>query len=33
MEKIPSLQLQKLIESKPSRIFEVIKGNGVFTKY
>ena len=32
-EKIPSAQLQKLVDSMPSRIFEVIKANGGSTKY
>ena len=32
-EKIPSVQLQKLIDSMPSQIFEVIKANGGSTKY
>ena len=27
-EKIPSVQLQKIVDSMPSRIFEVIKANG-----
>ena len=33
MGKIPSVQLQKLIDSMPSRIFDVIKANGGYTKY
>ena len=32
-EKIPSGQIQKLVDSTPSRIFEVTKANGGFTKY
>ena len=32
-EKIPSVQLQKLVDSMPSRIFEVIKANDRSTKY
>ena len=32
-EKIPSVQLQKLVDSMPSRIFEVIKANSRSTKY
>ena len=32
-EKIPSVQLQKLVDSTPSRIFEVIKANSISTKY
>ena len=32
-EKIPSAQLQKLVDSMPCRIFEVIKANGGSTKY
>ena len=30
---IPSVQFQKLVDSMPSRIFEVIKANGRSTKY
>ena len=33
MGKIASVQLQKLVDSMPGRIFEVIKGNGGYTKY
>ena len=33
MGKIPSVQLQKLLDSMPNRIFEVIKANGGPTKY
>ena len=33
MRKIPLIQLQKLVYSMPSRIFEVIKANGGSTKY
>ena len=33
MRKIPSVQLQKLIDCMPSRIFEVIKANGGSMKY
>ena len=33
MGKIPSVQLQKLVDSMPSRIFEVIKANGGSSKY
>ena len=32
-EKIPLVQLQKLVDSMPSRILEVNKANGGFTKY
>ena len=32
-EKIPSVQLQKLVDSIPSRIFEVIKANSRSRKY
>ena len=32
-EKISSFQLQKVVDSMPSRIFEVIKANGRSTKY
>ena len=32
-EKIPSVQLQKLVDSMPSRIFEVIKAKSRSTKY
>ena len=32
-EKIPLVQLQKLVDSMPSWIFEVIKANGGSTKY
>ena len=32
-EKIPLVQLQKLFDCMPSRIFEVIKANGRSTKY
>ena len=33
LEKIPSVQLQKLVDSMPSQIFEVIKANSGSTKY
>ena len=33
LEKIPLVQLQKLVDSMSSRIFEVIKANGGSTKY
>ena len=33
MGKIPSVQLQKLVDCMPSRIFLVIKANGGSTKY
>ena len=33
MGKILSVQLQKLVDSMPSRVFEVIKANGRSTKY
>ena len=33
MGKIPSVQLQKLVDRIPSRIFEVIKANDGSTKY
>ena len=33
MGKIPLVQLQKLVDSMPSRIFEVIKANSESTKY
>ena len=33
MGKRPSVQLQKVVDSMPSRIFEVIKANGRSTKY
>ena len=33
VEKITSVQLQKLVDSMPSRIFEFMKANGGFTKY
>ena len=33
MGKIPSFQLQKLVDSMPREIFEVIKVNGGSTKY
>ena len=32
-EKIPLVQLQKLVDSMPSRIFKLSKANGVSTKY
>ena len=32
-EKIPSVQLQKLVDSVPSQIFEAIKANVRSTKY
>ena len=32
-EKIPSVQLQKLVDSMPSQIFEVVKANGGSSKY
>ena len=32
-EKIPLIQLQKLVDSMPNRIFEVIKANSGSTKY
>ena len=33
MGKIPSVQLQKIVDSMRSRSFEVIKANGGSTKY